>query len=246
MKALLSLLLFLSLASGASAQSFLMQPNDEALNQSLGPAILLIDFRHIGEQEPAVPLDYNGVAYGLVFAREGLRASFAIGSEEQVGRDLDLFDVSISGWGTFWFSPEEDATRFGLPVMLHSHYRRVRSEETAADDFTQLFEVTTFGLGAGVALAHDLGSDLQLRGRLTPAIGLATRSLGETAGYSPLLEGTLAFETGELTSGLGLRVAYQLLWQQWNIDASNLFPEADDSLLDYRDQQHTLTLGLRF
>lgn len=232
----------------ARAQQFSAGNDDGAPVQALSFGITAVDFRYDGRGTPRTSFAFEGPAYGVVYTRPNLHLALAFGA--QAGRDaggdprtLRLVDAALTTWGAFLQPRRKAATRFYVPVALHTGYRRV-SPEGEENSLTESFNTTVVGLGAGVGLAQRLGRQGRLAARATPIVGLATRAFGDGVGTSYLLDGDVQLDLGPVARRYGLTLGYGFRYQVWNGGKSGLLGEVTRDLFDYRGLQHSFRAGI--
>lgn len=216
--------------------------------QSLTVGYSDVSFAFDGATRPAFTFDFEDAAYGLVYTQPHLHASFARGTSRAQGRDLTLVDAVIATWGSIQLRPVSTSRRrVSVPVMLHTSFRRVATEqEQAGDVLEDDFNVTVIGLGTGLGLQRQWGMWGALEARGTPVIGLAARALDDALGHAWIIDVDVQFHLLSLRGRYGLTVGYGFRDQTWNVRVSDLFPDVAKDLFDYRGRQHTLRAGLNW
>ena len=221
--------------------------------QSLSLGYIPVHFAYDGDDPaPPVRFGFDAPAYGAVFTRPNLKASVAIGTDEQpdaegVERDRRLLELALFAWGAFYPVPEWAGERYRLyvPVLLHSGFRRVR-DSGPADDFDNDFDVTSLGLGTGVGAGGRLGERVLFEARATPVFGLATRQFDGSVGTTRLFDADVQVHLGPLFGRLGISAGYGFRAQAWNLRGSEFLNEAVAELYDYRGSQHSFRVGVNF
>ena len=82
--------------------------------------------------------------------------------------------------------------------------------------------------------------------RANPSIGIATSSLTDAFGLAYLIDADAQLHWANLFGRLGLSLGYTFRYQVWNVNASDLFPDATDDLFDYKGLLHLFRVGLNF
>jgi hypothetical protein len=235
-------------AGAASAQQFSFRSGAQAV-QSLSVGYVLIDFTFDGRNEPPFRFDFDQPAYGLVYTRPHFMVTLALGNQHANDSrlaDLRLIDVSLTTWGELRLRGlSAGTTRFYLPIVLHGNHRRV-SPRTEEESLLDAFNVSVLGLGAGLALDRTFGDATFFEARANPIVGIATSSLTDAFGLAYLIDADAQLHRAALFGRLGLSLGYTFRYQVWNINASDLFPDAADDLFDYKGLQHLLRVGLNW
>lgn len=227
------------------AQMFSYDVDRPKAVQSLSFGYHVIDFRHDGDSDPAVRFDYSAPAYGVRYTRPNVQASLAYGREERTGeRELRFLQAWIMTWGDVWLGSAR-GTGFSVPIALLTNYRRV-APEGSEDSLVDAFNITVLGLGSGLSYRASLGSAVRFGARLLPAIGLALRTFGDSAGSSYLLDGQFHLHTLRLVDRFGISASYGFRTQAWNVGASELLGEELDDVFDYSGTEHVVTLGVNW
>lgn len=245
---LLTLSVVFSLPQQATAQGFSFG-RDQLAVQSVTAGVYLVDFQFNGNAEPTFLFNFNEPAYGLVFTRHNLMATFAFGTQQanENQESLQLLDASLAAWGQLRLLSlgSDDRTRLFLPIMFYSHYRRVAPRGND-DALVDAFRVTVLGLGTGLGLVHPVSNRALFEARATPVFGLATTSVADALGTSYLIDVDAQVHLVELFGKMGLSLGYNFRSQVWNVNASDLFPDVTDELFDYRGHHHLFRLGLNW
>lgn len=244
------LLLATLAARPAAAQLFGYDQERPRAVQSISASYALVDFDYIGGDTISTSFAFEHPAIGLVYTRPNLELGFVYGRDDArgVGSEgtLSLLDVSLATWGIIGLSDALSlrTTRLGIPIMLFMRVRRAsRSEVDEA--IVESFEITSVGLGTGLALTRPLGRRVLLEARVTPGIALAQRALGDTAGSTRSLDAGLQLHVGPLMRGYGLTLGYGFRWQRWDLSSSD-FDDLPDDFFDYRGTRHTISLGVNW
>lgn len=197
--------------------------------------------------------DYDGPAYGLTYTRPGFQVGVLYGQAPRAytapggeAPDLRLLDVSLLTYAEALrlVGDEEGARRLFVPLGLVSTYRRVaRADDAAGENLIDAFSVTVLGIGSGLGAFVAAGERAQFAARVMPALGFASRSLGDSNGSSRLLDADATLYLVELAGRFGLSVGYTFRFQRWNLGLSDLL-NLDDDAFDYVGRQHALRLGL--
>jgi hypothetical protein len=252
-RALLGLLLLtavLCLPRSATAQLFSYTAERPRVVQSVTFGYYLVDFQFDGDVAPSVSFDYVDPAYGITYTRPNVQISVLLGDQRrdpEAGESgLRLLDFALFTWAELYLAPGEQprSTRFFLPIILHSNYRRVAQKQNPALAL-DAFNVTVLGLGTGIGLKGKYGERVQLEARATPILGFALRAFGDAAGSTYLLDSDVQVHIGPITQGLGITFGYGFRYQVWNVNASDLFAEISDDF-DYRGLQHVFRVGVNW
>jgi hypothetical protein len=243
----LGLLVSLWSVSPSPAQMFSQSSERPRSIRSLSAGYQWTSFQYNGSRQPTQSFDYEAPAYAISFTQPSLQATVAFGRQSaQPGslRELRLLDAEMFLWGGFPITGSR-TLRIYLPLVLYSGYRSVdeRDQQTPSID---AFNLTTLGLGSGLALEGSLAGDVRLDAQVTPVGGLALRTLEGTAGRSWLLRSRAQLHIPRLIRRYGLSIGYSYRYQRWNVDASDLFPTISDDLFDYKNRQHILHLGVNW
>lgn len=235
----------------ATAQRFSYETERSRPVQALAVGYTAVTFEYDGAGTASPSFAYDGPAFGVVYTRPGMLASVAYGTQAPPAddptdvRDLRLLDAALTLYGDalpLWRGP---ALRLTVPLAVHSGYRSVArdGDETS---LTDAFNITTLGLGGGLALRAQPGERLALAARVTPLWGLALRGAADATGSARLLDADVSLDVGPLWGRLGLALGYGFRTQTWDVGTSDLLPDEPDDLFDYRGHQHSVRLGLHW
>jgi hypothetical protein len=238
----------LSPGQSASAQQFSFRSGAQAV-QSLSAGYYLINFEFDGEGEPLFAFDFENPAYGIVYTRPHFLVTLALGDQntDDAGHEkLRLLDLSLTTWGELTL-PGMNAgpSRAYVPIALFSNYRRV-SPEGSDGSLLDAFNVTVLGLGAGLGLESALGETVLFEARANPVLGLASSSLADGIGTAYLVDADAQLHLAHLFGAVGLSLGYSFRLQVWNVNTSDLFPEATDELFDYKGRHHLFRVGINW
>ena len=232
----------------ASARQVSFRSGAQAV-QSLSVGYTLIDFEFDGDEAPLFLFDFNQPAYGLVYTRPHFLVTFALGdqSADDEGREnLRLLDLSLTTWGELGLGGMSTGrSRAYIPIVLFSNYRRI-SPQDAGSTLLDAFNVTVFGLGLGLGLESVLGEKMVFEARANPGIGFATSSLTDAFGSTYLIDADAQLHLAQLFGAVGLSLGYSFRCQVWNVNTSNLFPDAADEFFDYKGRQHLFRVGVNW
>jgi len=245
--ALLTLVALCSMNRPAAGQQFSFRSGPQAV-QSLSVGYYVIDFEFDGEETPPFSFNFDQPAYGLVYSRPHFLVTFALGDQEAGGNReaLRLLDLSLTTWAELLLSSlGSGSTHVYVPVALYSNYRRV-SPRGDQDSVLEAFNVTVLGLGAGLGLERAFGERTFFTARANPVIGLATSSLTDAFGSAYVIDADVQLHLAELFGRLGLSFGYTFRRQVWNVNVSDIFPDATEDLFDYQGQQHLFRMGLNW
>ena len=234
--------------STASAQQFPFRSGVQAV-QTLSVGYLLIDFEFDGDERPLFVFDFVEPAYGLVYSRPHFLVTFALGDQSADGEgreNLRLLDLSLTTWGELRFrGMSTGRSRAYIPIVLFSNYRRV-SPQGGEGTLLDAFNVTVFGLGLGLGLESVLGEKVVFEARANPGLGFATSSLTDAFGSAYLIDADAQLHLAQLFGAVGLSLGYSFRLQVWNVNSSNLFPDATDEFFDYKGRQHLFRVGVNW
>ena len=245
---LLAAAVLMTLAGDASAQRFSLRSGAQAV-QSLSVGYYVIDFEFDGDEEPPFSFNFDQPAYGLIYTRPHFLVTLAFGTQnpdaDGLG-DLRLLDVSLTTWGELRLRGlSAGPTRLYLPIVLFGNHRRV-SPRGNNESILEDFNVSVLGLGTGLALDRTLGQTAFVEARINPIVGIATSSLTDAFGLAYLVDADLQVHRAAVFGRLGLSFGYTFRYQVWNVNASNLFPDATDDIFDYKGLQHILRAGVNW
>jgi len=248
----LTVIMLLSLTSTAGAQMFSYNVGQQRPVQSLSVGYTFVDFSFAGDGTPTPSFEFSGPLISAVYTRPAFVISIGYGTQApadptQDKRDLRMLDLSLMTWGalSLYQSEEPGQSRFFLPIVIHSGYRRV-APEGEEDSLLESFNMTVLGLGTGLGFTGRLGNRILMEARATPIIGLAIRSFGDTRGVSRLIDTDVQFHFGPIYKRFGLSAGYAFKVQAWNISASDMIPSSRDDLFDYNSLQHTFRIGVNW
>ncbi len=232
----------------ASARQVSFRSGAQAV-QSLSVGYLLIDFEFDGDERPLFVFDFVEPAYGLVYSRPHFLVTFALGDQSADGEGheaLRLLDVSFTTWGELRLAGmSAGRSRAYIPIALFSNHRRV-SPQGSASSLLDAFNVTVLGLGAGLGLESVLGETVLFEARANPILGFATSSLTDAFGSAYLIDADAQLHLAQLFGAVGLSLGYSFRLQVWNVNTSNLFPDATDELFDYKGRYHLFRVGINW
>ena len=232
-----------------SASARQIGPRGGVQVESFSAAYALIDFEFDGDDAPLFPFDYDQPAYGFVYTRPRLLASFFLGdqdADEEGREDLRLLDVSLMTWADLRLGGVSTGrSRAYVPVVLFSNYRRV-SPQGSGGSLVDAFNVTVVGLGLGLGLDSVLGETALFEARGHPVVGFATSSLTDAFGGAYLIDADAQLHIAQLFGAVGLSLGYNFRLQVWNVNTSDLFPEATDELFDYKSRHHLFRVGVNW
>ncbi len=220
--------------------------------QSLSVGYYLIDLEFNGDERPLFVFEFEQPAYGLVNSRPHLIVTYALGDQRadrtiSSGHEaLRLLDVSFTTWGELSLAGRSAGqSRVYIPIALFSNYRRV-SPQGSASSLLDAFNVTVLGLGAGLGLESVLGETVLFEARANPILGFATSSLTDAFGSAYLIDADAQLHLAQLFGAVGLSLGYSFRLQVWNVNTSNLFPDATDELFDYKGRYHLFRVGINW
>lgn len=245
----LVLAMLLVCTAPADAQMFSYASNDRGRAvRSLAVGLQTVDFRFAGSEEPVESFDFQAPAYGITFSQPNLQVSVAIGSQSadpsENLRRLELLDADAFFWGRFLSWNGEGQSAF-LPIIVHTGYRRV-DEDRGSTPSLDAFNISSLGIGTGVGYRGRFSEAFRVEARATPIYGLAIRDLEGSAGTTSQIDADLQAHLPGLFGRVGLTFGYNFRIQNWNVDASELFPEISDELLDYENTQHLVRVGINW
>ncbi len=232
----------------ASAQQFPFRSSVQAV-QTFSAGYFLIDFEFDGDERPLFVFDFVEPAYGLVYSRPHFLVTFALGDQSADGEGheaLRLLDVSFTTWGELRLAGmSAGRSRAYIPIALFSNHRRV-SPQGSASTLLDAFNVTVLGLGAGLGLESVLGKTVFFEARANPILGFATSSLTDAFGSAYLIDADAQLHLAQLFGAVGLSLGYSFRLQVWNVNTSDLFPDATDELFDYKGRYHLFRVGMNW
>lgn len=208
----------------------------------------IVNFEFNGENKPSRVLDFTEPAYGLTYSRSNLAASIFWGRQnaaDTTSFDLSLIDFNLAFWGEVFFSEAATSAphQFFVPITVFSNFRKVAPRNL---DILEEFSITTLGLGLGIGYYGSWGENTLFEMRSTPSIGYAARSFGDSAGTARLIDTDAQLHLEEIFGKLGLSIGYHLRIMVWDVSSSNVFNTFTDDLFKYRDQKHTIQIGLNW
>ncbi|MEM1271412.1 MAG: hypothetical protein AAF752_12885 [Bacteroidota bacterium] len=248
MRIFFALVLSIALAGSAAAQMFSYESGRPDARRTLTAGYYALNFTYQGDGQPFPRLDFDRPVYGIRFAQPGFEVQLMYGpqSAEDGPSDIDvqLLDVGLLIYGGLPLTRQE-RFRLSLPIALNSAYRVV------GDDFNagltnEVFNFTTFGLGAGLALESKLTNRVTLDAKALPIGGLLLRSFEGTAGTTGLIDASVQLSFLDLFGTRGLSVGYGYRGQNWNVNASDLSVGLEDDTFDYSSVHHAFFVGLNF
>ena len=223
----------------ASARQVSFRSGAQAV-QSLSSAYYLIDFEFDGDEAPLFLFDFDQPAYGFVYTRPHFMVTFAAGDQgaDDEGREnLRLIDLSLTTWGELGLGGMSTGrSRAYIPIVLFSNYRRI-SPQDAGSTLLEAFNVTVLGLGLGLGLESVLGERVFFEARANPIFGFASSSLTDAFGSAYLIDIDAQLHLAQLFGAVGLSLGYSFRLQAWNLNTSNLFPDATDEFFDYKGRR---------
>ena len=231
----------------ASARQISFRSGAQAV-QAFSAGYSLIDFEFDGDEAPLFLFNFDQPAYGFVYSRPRFLVTFALGDQaaDEGRENLRLVNISLTTWGELRVGgPSTGRSRAYVPVVLFTNYRRVSSQDSdnsLADDFN----VTVVGLGAGLGLDSVLGETVLFEARTNPVIGFATSSITDAFGSSYLIDADAQLHLAQLFGAVGLSLGYSFRYQVWNVNTSDLFPDATDEFFDYKGRQHLFRVGVNW
>lgn len=231
-----------------SAQPFFFG-NDRARASTAALAgYSIVNFEFNGENRPGRVLDFTEPAYGLTYSRSNLAASIFWGRQNAADTssfDLSLIDFNLAFWGEVFFSEAATSAphQFFVPITLFSNFRKVAPRNL---DILEEFSITTLGLGLGIGYYGSWGENTLFEIRSTPSIGYAARSFGDSAGTARVLDTDAQLHLEKIFGKIGLSLGYHLRFMVWDVSSSNVFNTLTDDLFKYRDQKHTIQIGLNW
>lgn len=189
---------------------------------------------------------FTGPTYGIMYARGNVTATVTYGPESATDdRSARLLDVAIATWSNLFTIGASEASRLYLPLTLQSNYRRVAPAGQANSPFSS-FQVTVIGLGVGLGGSTERGKNVRFEVRAAPALGIALRSFGGSAGMAWLVDAGVRMDIREVFGRLGLSVGYGYRTQSWRVGEANLILEPSQTRLDYLGSHHMVALGLNW
>ncbi len=234
--------------SRASARQISFRSGAQAV-QSLSVGYTLIDFDFDGDEAPLFLFDFDQPAYGFVYTRPHFMVTFAVGDQgaDDEGREnLRLLDLSLTTWGELGLGGRSTGrSRAYIPVVLFSNYRRV-SPQGGESTLLEAFNVTVLGIGLGLGRESVLGETVFFEARANPVLGFASSSLTDAFGSAYLIDIDAQLHLAQLFGAVGLSLGYSFRLQVWNLNTSNLFPEATDEFFDYKGRQHLFRVGMNW
>ncbi len=232
----------------ASARQVSFRSGAQAV-QSLSAGYSLIDFEFDGDEAPLFLFDFDQPAYGFVYTRPRFLVTFAVGDQggDDEGREnLRLLDVSLTTWGELRLAGMSTGrSRAYIPIVFFSNYRRV-SPQGSESTLLDAFNVTVLGLGLGLGLESVLGQTVLFEARANPVLGFATSSLTDAFGSAYLIDADAQLHLAQLFGAVGLSLGYSFRLQVWNVNTSDLFPDATDEFFDYKGRQHLFRVGVNW
>ena len=232
----------------ASARQVSFRSGAQAV-QSLSVGYFLIDFEFDGDERPLFVFDFVEPAYGLVYSRPHFLVTFALGDQSADGEGheaLRLLDVSFTTWGELRLAGmSAGRSRAYIPIALFSNHRRV-SPQGSPSSLLVAFNVTVLGLGAGLGLERVLGETVLFEARHSRILSFATGALSDCFGSAYLIDADAQVHLAQLFGAVGLSLGYSFRLQVWNVNTSNLFPDATDELFDYKGRYHLFRVGINW
>ena len=167
-------------------------------------------------------------------------------ADDEGHENLRLLDLSLTTWGELGLGGMSTGrSRAYIPIVIFSNYRRI-SPQDAGSTLLDAFNVTVFGLGLGLGLESVLGEKVFFEARANPGIGFATSSLTDAFGSTYLIDADGKLHLAQLFGAVGLSLGYSFRFQVWNVNSSNLFPDAADEFFDYKGRQHLFRVGVNW
>ncbi len=232
----------------AHAQPFFFGNNNPRESSAAMVGYSIVDFKFDGDDSPLQPLTFDAPVYTLTYSRTNVYAAFSFGSQnapDTTTSDLSFIDFSGALWGDVFFSEEatEADHRIFLPITFYTNYRKVAPKGV---DVLEEFNITTLGLGLGFGYYGKFNDDVMLEIRSVPVIGLAVRSLGDSAGTSRLLDNDIQLHLGSLFNSIGVSLGYHFRVMIWDVKTSSVFGNLSEDLFNYREQNQTFSIGLNW
>lgn len=251
----LGLILLLMTCSAVRAQIVTFDGPPPRAQQTLALSYTLLDFTYDGETVPIYTVAFGEPAYGLRYTRPRLEVGLAYGTQaagEQPGDvvvadtvDLRLLEASLMTWGELFVAPDATGeTRVTIPIVLFSHYRRVKPRGSE-DGLFDAFNVTALGLGMGLGVDRPVGGGF-VEARAWPGIGFASNAFGDALGSAWVVDAAVDLHTPPFAGRFGLSAGYAFRLQRWNVDASELLEAVTEELFDYRGRRHRFYVGVNW
>ena len=235
---------FSAAAPEAQAQLFPYGRVAQPRAATLALAWQAIDFQASQDASLQGAPSFSGPAYGVLYARGNISASIAYGpkSADEEG-DARLLDFSVETWNRLFSIGASETARLYVPLTLQSNYRRVAPPGEADSPFSSL-QVTMLGLGAGLGGSVERGSKVRFEARGAPALGVAFRSFGGSAGVAWLVDASARVHVREVFGRMGVSAGYGFRTQFWRAGRPNRLLEPEQTRLDHHGSRHMLALGL--
>ena len=244
----MSFFVFLLVCDVSYAQPFFFG-NDAPRETSAGMVgYSIVNFKFDGENSPLQPLSFDAPVYTLTYSRTNVYAAFSFGSQmapDTTTRDLSFIDFSGALWGEVFFSEKatEAAHRIFAPITFYTNYRKVAPKGI---DVLEEFNITTIGLGIGLGYYGKFSDNVMVEARSVPVIGLAVRSLGDSAGTARLLDNDVQIHLGSVFNSIGVSLGYHFRVMIWDIKTSSVFGGLSQDLFNYRENNQTISIGLNW
>lgn len=193
-------------------------------------------FARFDLDQAAPGIAYFGPGYLLSLAR-------ATSSADLDGEpaDLEFTDFALRLSNDVVRRSLRSGVTFSVPLVLVSNYRRVRSEQAGVQ--REIFDHTAAGVGTGAAISA-AGRRTRVDVRATPAIGLTTRSFGNSLGRFLAFEVDAQLTVARLRGRMGLSLGYGWGWQQWHVSGLEAFASSGSGKVNYSGTAHAVRLGV--
>ncbi len=212
------LLISLGFFQHAKGQDFAEESFDLFGYRSLGPTVLLQQFRpRPGNSRPdSDRIDFSKPMYGLEYRQSGLRITVGYGPYTVAGFSRSSFSIEGESAYELPLSGSHDRIGLFLPIVITTNYFSAGGLAGSSSDF----QVASLGAGTGLAW-RVTGRDVSWRFAAAAALQYASAGFSINYGTSTLLSGEAQF----LVSGVigdGMTFGYRAQSQQWMMNTADL------------------------
>ena len=228
-------------SEAAEAQNIL--PGRGSGVQSVAVGYFPVDFAYAGDAPASLRYDFSQPAWGVIYARRGMQASAAVGS--QSGQpSLRLTDISVMTWRRL-IVQQARRTEVYLPAILAFGYRLV-SPRSDSGESLEGYNATSLSIGLGAGLNYYMRDSRYVSLRAWPSIGVVTSTFTDAYGVVYQSEADAQLHLADIFGRFGLTVGYSVRYQIWNVNTSTILSDVADELYDYNGIMHTVRAGVNF
>lgn len=220
------------------------QPREGAVpGQALSVGVGYADFSFAGDTAPLVDFGFAAPILIATYRQRDLAITLGYGRDD--GGDRQFIETGLAGHAElFSTKPASGGVRLALPLRFDLHRRAV---SVAAENGGSIdYDATSLRIGGGARADAPLGRSAFAEATATSSLGYATRDLGDASGLTYAVDADLTLALQPSGKSWGIVAGYGFRFQAWNFGRTRLGLDDRSDLLDYREQMHRATLGVRW